>query len=107
MAQIELNEFIKNVLVEIARGVRSANDELRNPDKHQFEVFSLRDNRGDSKIPGVRFDVALTVGSQQKDKMGFFVALASMGGGANVEKQNANEMVHRIQFEIGVEGQWR
>jgi len=108
MAQIELKEFIKSALIQVAQGVREANDQLKNPDKNQYEVFNLRHNKGDSsKIPGIKFDVAITAESGQKDKAGFFVALANIGGAASTEKSKGDELIHRIQFEIGVEDTWR
>lgn len=108
MAEVELKNFVRDVLIEIAEGVRFANERLKDPQKNQYEVFSLRHNKGDSsKIPGIKFDVAVTAASNQKDKAGFFVALASIGGGANTEKSKGDEMVHRIQFEIGIEDTWR
>ncbi|MES9900418.1 MAG: hypothetical protein ABW148_15545 [Sedimenticola sp.] len=62
---------------------------------------------GDSKKTlGVKFDVALSASQGQKDKAGFVVALASIGGGANTEKQNDNEKQHRIQFEVGVKQEY-
>ena len=107
MEQIELSAFVRNALVQIAKGVREANDELKDAAKRQYEVFSLRHNKGDSaKIPGVKFDVAVTAASGQKDKAGFFVALVNIGGGADTEKSREGEMVHRIQFEVGVENTW-
>lgn len=81
---------------------------LKIPKRTSTRFFSLRHNKGDSsKIPGIKFDVAVTAASNQKDKAGFFVALASIGGGANTEKSKGDEMVHRIQFEIGIEDTWR
>ena len=107
MAQVQLSEFVKDVLMEIARGVRDANEQLKNPEKQQYEVFSLRRNKGDSsKIPGIKFDVAVTAASQQKDKAGFFVTLVNIGGGANTDKAQGDEMVQRISFEIGVDSEW-
>lgn len=108
MAQIELKKFIESVLVQVAQGIHDANNQLKAPDKNQYEVFCLRHNKGDSsKIPGIKFDVAITAESGQKDKAGFFVALANMGGGANTEKSKGDELMHRIQFEVGVEDTWR
>lgn len=105
--QIELSEFIRNALIQIAKGVKEANEELKNSEKNQFEVFNLRCNKGDSsKIPGIKFDVAVTAASGQKDKAGFFVALVNIGGGANTEKSKEGEVAHRIQFEIGIESTW-
>lgn len=108
MAQIELKEFIESVLVQVAQGVREANNQLKSPDQNQYEVFCLRNNKGDSsKIPGVKFDVAITAESGQKDKAAFFVALANIGGAASTEKSKGDELIHRIQFEVGVENTWR
>lgn len=107
MEQIQLSDFISNALIQIAKGVQKANAKLKNPEKNKYEVFSLRHNIGDSsKIPGVKFDVAVTAASGQKDKAGLFVALVNIGGGANTEKLKENEAFHRIQFEIGIENTW-
>lgn len=108
MKNIELSEFVSNALVQIAKGVREANTELKTSENNQYEVFNLRGNRGDSsKIPGIKFDVAVTVGNDHTDKAGFFVALVNIGGGANTEKSKSDEVAHRIQFEVGLEGNWR
>ena len=108
MDKIQLSEFISDALIQIATGVRVANEKLKDPVKQQFEVFNLRHNKGDSsKIPGIKFDVAVTAVSGQKDKAGFFVALVNIGGGAHTEKSKEGEVQHRIQFEIGVEETWR
>ncbi|MHB8829364.1 MAG: hypothetical protein ACYC6Q_07540 [Syntrophales bacterium] len=108
MEQIELKDFIKSALVDIAVGIQSANAELKNLEKNQFEVFNLRRNIGDhSKIPGIQFDIAVTVTKNQKDKAGFVVALMNIGAGANTEKGANNEMVHRIKFEVGISDEWR
>jgi len=108
MEQVELKEFIKSTLIEVAEGIRGANEQLKNPEKHQYEVFSLRCNKGDySKIPGIQFDIAVTAAKNQKDKAGFMVALVNIGGGASTEKGLSNEMVHRIKFEIGIDHDWK
>ena len=108
MEHIELKEFIKNTLVEIAQGIRMANDELKNPSENQFEVFSLRRNKGDaSKIPGIQFDVAVTAAKDQKDKAGFIITLINLGGGASTEKALSDKLVHRIKFEIGIDNEWK
>jgi len=108
MEQVQLGDFIRNTLVQIAKGIREANEELKNPEKDQYEVFSLRHNKGDSaKIPGVKFDMGVTAASGQTDKAGFFVALVIIGGVANTEKSKEGEVVRRIQFEVGIENSWR
>jgi len=108
MEHIELKDFIKNTLVEIAQGIRMANGELKNPDKNQFEVFNLRRNIGDaSKIPGIQFDIVVTAAKNQKDKAGFMIALVNLGGAASTEKALSNEFAHRIKFEIGITSEWK
>lgn len=98
MNQVELKDFIKTTLIEIAKGIKGANEELKNT------VFSLRHNKGDlSKIPGIQFDITVTATKNQKDKAGFMVALVNIGGGANTKKGISDKMVHRIKFEIGID----
>ena len=48
MEQILLSDFISNALVQIANGVREANTKLKDPAKHQYEVFNLRNIKFDS-----------------------------------------------------------
>jgi hypothetical protein len=104
MEQVELKEFIKTTLIEIAKGISDANKEL---DGSGSPVFSLRRNKGDlAKIPGIQFDIAVTAAKSQKDKAGFMVALVNIGGGAGTEKGISNEMVHRIKFEVGIDKEW-
>jgi hypothetical protein len=108
LEQIELKDFIKSILVDIAEGIKSSNEALKNPDKGQFEVFNLRRNIGDhSKIPGIQFDIAVTAAKNQKEKAGFVVTLINIGAGANTEKGTSNEMVHRIKFEVGIADEWK
>jgi len=106
MREITLSEFVKGSLVEIAKGIQEANAELKDPDKQRFEPFSLRQNKGESKIPGIRFDVAVTATAQKSEKAGFMVALVNIGGGTQTSKAQGNELVQRIQFEVGIENAW-
>ncbi len=108
MEQVQLKDFIRDTLIEIAEGIRAANGQLEDPEKQQFGVFMLRHNLGDqSKIPGIQFDIAVTVAKNQHDKAGFMVALVNIGGGATTEKKLSDEVVHRIRFEVGIEDTWR
>jgi hypothetical protein len=98
MAEVELKDFIRDTLVQIAAGIGEANSSCKN------NPFSLRPNIGDyAKIPGIRFDVAVTAGTKQKDKAGFFVFMANIGGGADTEKSKSDELYHRIHFEVGID----
>ena len=108
MNEVKLSDFISDTLVEIAKGVKQANIALQDPENNVLHVYELRITRGANRaILGVKFDVALSVSGGQKDKAGFVVALASIGGGANIEKQKGQEQAHRIQFEVGVNETFR
>lgn len=108
MEQVELKDFIKSALVDIAAGIQGANEEHKNPETDRFETFNLRRNIGDSsKIPGIQFDIAVTMTRNQKDRAGFVVALMNIGAGANTEKGAGNEIVHRIKFEVGIAQEWK
>ena len=104
MDTIELSDFIKSTLVDIAKGVKEANKTLIESSGHSTNYFTLRGIRGDNpKIPGITFDIAVSASKNQKDKAGFMVALATIGGGANTEKGTAGEIAHRIKFEVGLQ----
>jgi len=102
METVELNEFIKKTLFDIAKGIKEANVALRELNKDPNDYFTLRANRGDSEMPGISFDIAINASKNQKGKAGFLVAIANIGGGANVEKGSGSETAHRIKFEVGL-----
>jgi hypothetical protein len=108
MDAIELSDFIKSTLVDIARGVTEANAAVKASGEHGDDYFVLRSSkRGDGKAPGIAFDIAVSASRNQKDKAGFMVALATIGGGANTEKGSSGEMVHRIKFEVSLDYDYR
>lgn len=102
METVELNVFINKTLFDIAKGVKEANVALREHSEAKDDYFVLRANRGDSKMPGISFDIAINASKKQKDKAGFMIALANIGGGAKVEKGSGSETAHRIKFEVGL-----
>jgi hypothetical protein len=48
----------------------------------------------------IKFDVALTVSNEQKDKAGLAVVSGIFGIGAQTQKMAGNESISRIQFEV-------
>lgn len=108
MDAIELSDFIKSTLVDIARGVSEANATIKDSGEHCEDYFVLRSNKcGDDKPLGIAFDIAVSASRRQKDKAGFMVALATIGGGAATEKGTSGEMVHRIKFEVALDYDYR
>ncbi|MFO0389705.1 MAG: hypothetical protein ACK502_08335 [Alphaproteobacteria bacterium] len=105
METVELSDFIRDTLVEIATGITQANEKiskLQNA-QHTHSYYSLRTNIGDNaKIPGVQFDVAVTATNSKSGDAGVKVKLAVIGIGGKREDTISNEMMQRIKFEIGV-----
>ena len=98
---MELGEFITNVLSQIAIGIKDANEAVKTGSAD--EPYVLRHNIGDSaKIPGVRFDVAVSIRSGKGGTAQLGVEWAGIGAGAKGGIQTGDEQVHRIQFEVGL-----
>lgn len=91
---MELNEFITNVLVEIATGVENAN---KNLNSHAFEIEAFRREKETGYIA---FDLAVkTSEASGKDAKGGIQVL-NLGIGGKFEKTSTHESANRIKFYI-------
>ena len=110
---MELQSFIKNALVQIATGVQEANETMFEKDKdgenahnvYKKSPFRLYSNLGDraKQHPGIDFDVAVAVQSDNKVDGGAKIAVlnvVNIGGGA--EASDSHSIQHRIKFSIGL-----
>lgn len=88
---MELDEFIKNTLVSINKGVGDANKEASN----RFVVWPNQQV--------VNFDVAVEVSSNVGTKKGGGVRIHVVELGANKSTQTSSSNVSRINFTIGVQ----
>ena len=93
---MELNEFITNVLVEIATGVENANKKLAN---HAFEIEAFRREKETGYIA---FDLAVKTSdaSGKGAKGGIQVLNLGIGIGGKIEKTSTHESANRIKFYI-------
>ena len=107
---IELHEFIKNTLVQIALGVKEANNQLHNEHGGQYSnaPYRLHQNIGDTQnAPGVSFDVAITASAGTKDQAGAKIAVAQvLGIGVDKEATMNDTYFHRIRFVVGLHTDW-
>lgn len=100
-----LEEFIKETLVSISKGIHSANEELVQFEGKKLGVdgtakFSMEPFNRDKTQGYIIFDVAVTVneGTRKKGEGGIKIAVARLGGSMeNVEYQ---ESVSRIKFHV-------
>ncbi len=105
---MELKEFIKETLVDIAMGVREANNEIGESENGSNELFKLRRNVSKEDVASnIEFDIALTAQKNRNDKARFIVAIAPIAGSASFLKSKKTENVHRIKFEVNVSENWR
>ena len=102
---MELDEFIKNTLVSIYRGIHKANEEIAKSEgqilgKDATSRFVMEPHQRDNKEGYISFDVAVTVSSETKKSGGasIKIAIASLGGEAS--NAGMQEHVSRIKFHV-------
>lgn len=91
---MELNEFITNVLVEIATGVENANKKLTN---HAFEIEAFRREKETGYIA---FDLAVKTSDASGKNAKGGIQVLNLGIGGKFEKTSTHESANRIKFYI-------
>lgn len=91
---MELNEFITNVLVEIAMGVENANKKLTN---HAFEIEAFRREKETGYIA---FDLAVKTSDASGKGAKGGIQVLNLGIGGKIEKTSTHESANRIKFYI-------
>lgn len=104
---MNLEEFIKESISNIVRGVECSQKELENTNAvinpSTINEKGFIDSRGRRKVVDVQFDVAVTVENIDEGKKGFKIAVADiLSLGANSQEKTANQVISRIAFEIPV-----
>lgn len=100
-----LADFIKTVVVDIAKGASEAGAELQplggvvNPIPYGTSDIDSHTKRTISKID---FEVNLEVRNTTETKAGIFVSMLSVGAGASGASGAAASTTHKISFSIPV-----
>jgi hypothetical protein len=113
---MELQDFIKNTLVQIARGIENAATELKgskaivNPrnvrtggvqDEHIYGY--LNTNKKFFKVvQKIEFDVAVTAEKTKETKGGMGISVGSIAVGTQGRSENAGSTVSRIRFSVPI-----
>jgi hypothetical protein len=111
---MELQEFIKESLVQIATGITDANKELTliggcvNPSGLRPSVEGVnaygsmnKENRYKSAVVEVvRFDVAVVAGTESGAEGGLRVGCANLGVGGELNQTNSETSESRLTFKI-------
>jgi hypothetical protein len=104
---MELQEFIRTVLVQVVRGVESAQQEFKdskaviNP-LGTKALIALEKNKETPAFTNVEFEVALEVKKSGKQSGGVGIQVAVFKMGADGEKANSESHTSRLRFAVPV-----
>lgn len=91
---MDLQEFVKNVLIDLDAAVSSATNETSR--KIHFG------RTGDRQT--VEFDIAVTTENGDSSKKGAGISVAAISFGGNSEIEQRNSMVSRVRFGVSIDG---
>lgn len=104
---MELQEFIRSVLVQIVRGVESAQSELKdskatiNPLGIKAQI-ALEQNKEAPEFNNVEFEVAVEVKSQGEQSGGVGIQVAIFKMGIEGKKLETESHVSKLRFAIPI-----
>jgi len=107
---MELNEFVKETLLQLINGVKSAQEEAENVDAviNPAEVFGLNNILKASikdkqrLVQLIEFEVGLTSCESESSKKGIGVMLGGVGVGGNTSKGGNLSTVTNIKFSVPI-----
>ncbi|MCF8037897.1 MAG: hypothetical protein K9K79_01140 [Desulfohalobiaceae bacterium] len=107
---MDLENFIKETLVQISKGVSAANEQLTLKRKKEDgtelpKLFLLPPGSKKEQGHGVHFDVAITIKSAENGSGGVKVRLAVVDAELGGKLDSSHESVSRIQFSVNI-NQW-
>ena len=101
---MELQEFIKETLVQIINGVKDAQEETKDtiakivPFSGAFD--HVKQGFGSTRL--ITFDVAVTATEEKTKKAGIGIMVAPLNLGVGGKKETQNAVVSRIKFDVPV-----
>ncbi|MCF6255270.1 MAG: hypothetical protein L3J98_04860 [Gammaproteobacteria bacterium] len=107
---MELEIFIKETLVQVSNGIKSANEDLAPERKKEDgtnlpKLFLLSPGKNQDLGSGIHFDVAVTTKTNDEGGGGAKVKLAIFEADLGGKLKSSGQAVSRIQFSINV-NQW-
>jgi len=111
-ANINLEDFVSEVLQQLINGVKKAQQHAKDNGAHinsdrikrDFNTTDFRITNENTKVlvQEVEFDVAVSVSAQGNLKGGMGLIVPVLGIGYQAEKENINTTVSRVKFKIPV-----
>lgn len=106
---MDLDEFVKETLVRIAKGVHEAKAGVEdaggavNPSTYtETHTALLREKESGLLVQEVEFDVAVVVNEASKGEVGGGILVAAFGLGAKAQEGLESASTHRIQFKVPI-----
>lgn len=104
---MDLREFVKRSLVDIAAGINDANAALTEERGKSHELggrwFRLRREEGGLRADRIEFDIAVTLTSGAADSKGAGLRLSVVEFGMGKGKSSGTESISRIKFSVEAE----
>ncbi|WP_026954687.1 hypothetical protein [Algoriphagus vanfongensis] len=106
---MELKEFIKQSLTQIAQGVKESQEDLLEvgaivvPDKtykNADSFFIKTDSIGRQEVTEINFKIGVTINESSESKGGIGVMSGFLNIGGSIESGNSNQNVNTIEFTI-------
>ena len=102
---MQLDEYIKETLVQITKGVKDASDEITkmggtvNPAKeHQIAYSEPFHSNADAQI--IKFDVAIQVKDSSSKEGSGKAKLSVISFGGKLTNTDETHAVHRVKFDV-------
>lgn len=99
---MQLENFIKETLVSIIKGVAGASAEIKDiaqiDDDEFFRIDDFGENAEGNRY--VDFDVAITATNENSMKGGAKASISVVGGSIDGEKRIATENISRVKFKV-------
>lgn len=97
---MDLQNFIKESLVQIEQGIKSANKELKEEnasDRISYVISPSSDVRQD-----IDFDVAVSVSNENEVGGKAGISVFAIGAGVKNDNKTINQSVSRIKFKVSL-----
>lgn len=108
---MELAEFVKNTLIEVVRGVTSAQEEMKgsgariNPHMRSIlneHTIGQPEGHGGQHVDYMNFDIAVTIQSGEEARGGAGIKVMGIGIGLDTSTGNSTSHVSRIAFKVPI-----
>jgi dihydroxyacetone kinase len=108
---VELKTFVKEAIVQIAEGIKEAQETktgayiaplLQYSGDSNNKKLTITDNHSHNATQLITFDIAVTATEDNRKTGGATLKIIAAAVGAEMEKSQQNSTVSRIRFEIPI-----